>query len=146
MSAGQQDTYSPETYQLIAVAKRSVLKYKHQYITPEHMLLSLLELNSANVQKVLTASKATPDQIRLLMKAHLRDGETIQEESQIKFSERAKRVIEAAKLTAHAAGGTQVAPEHILLGLTVVTNTVCGAVLRAVGVNDQSVKSVLNLK
>ena len=140
-----QDTYSTETYQLMALAKRSVLKYKHPYITPEHMLLSILELNSVPLQKVLAASQATPEQIRQLMKAHLRDGDTVQEESQIKFSERAKRVIEASKQEARRAGVAQVAPEHFLLGLTKVTNTVCGAVLRAVRINDKSVCQTLGL-
>jgi len=139
----KQDTYTPETYQLIALAKRSVLKYKHAYITPEHMLLAILELNTQAVQKVLTASKATPDQIRQLLKAHLRDGETVQEESQVKFSERAKRVIEAGKQEAQKARSTQVAPEHLLVGLTQVTNTVCGAVLRAININEQSVRKAL---
>jgi len=140
---GQPDTYAPETYQLIALAKQSVLKYKHIYITPEHMLLAILELNTLAVQKVLTASKATPDQIRQLLKAHLRDGETVQEESQVKFSERAKRVIEAGKLEAQRARSTQVAPEHLLVGLTQVTNTVCGAVLRAASINEQSIQMAL---
>ena len=92
----------------------------------------------------LDASKATADQIRVLMKAHLRDGDVHISEEQVKFSERAKRVVEAAKQEAFR-GQNQVSPEHLLLGLTRVTNTVCSAVLRAVNITDESIRATLGI-
>jgi len=142
-SQATQDKFSPDTYTVIGLAKKSVLEYKHQYITPEHILLGLVACDSKRVGEIFAQAKATPDQMRALLAHHLRKGDSTLQESELTFSERAKRVIEAAKAEAVRAGTPQVGPEHLLIGLTSVTNTVCGAVLRAVGITTESVRKSL---
>lgn len=139
----QEETFAPDTYSVIGLAKKSVVEYKHQYITPEHILLGMIAGDFPGVQKILANSKATPDQIRALLKSHLRPGDAGVPENDLTFSERAKRVIETGSKEAMRAGKGQVQPEHLMLGLTLVTNTVCGAVLRAVGITPESVGKTL---
>lgn len=141
-AAETQDKYAPGTYTVIGLAKKSVVQFKHQYITPEHILLGMLASNDPGVLQVLSKASATPEQIRSLMLHHLRPGDKqVIAEEQLTFSERAKRVVEAAKQEAVRAQSPQVLPQHLIVGMTVVTNTVCGAVLRAVGINTENARS-----
>jgi ATP-dependent Clp protease ATP-binding subunit ClpA len=137
------DRFSEATRQAIARAKQSAIDFKHTHVTPEHMLLGLLTENPSGVARVLERAQATPDQIRQLVLHHLRADEEGIPEHLIAFSERGKRVLEAARQEAQRARSAHVQPEHLLAGLTAVTNTVCGAVLRAVGITTESVRAVV---
>ena len=143
-SAEAQDTYAPGTYTVIGLAKKSVVEFKHQYITPEHMLLGMIASNDPGVLQALSKANATPEQIRSLLLHHMRPGDrTLVKEEQLTFSERAKHFIETAKQEAQRSKSAQVSPQHLLVGLTLVTNTVCGAVLRAVGINTDNARGTL---
>jgi ATP-dependent Clp protease ATP-binding subunit ClpA len=138
------DRFTPETRNVIATAKRSVMEYRHTHITPEHILMGILSEKNAVVEAAFRAANATPDQIRELVKHHQRPGdEEAIPEHLVTFSERAKRVIEAARTEAQRARVSQIGPEHLLLGLTMVPNTVCGAVLRAVELTTEKVREAL---
>jgi ATP-dependent Clp protease ATP-binding subunit ClpA len=136
------ERFSEATRQAIARAKQSAIEFKHTHVTPEHMLLGLLAENPSGVARVLERAQATSDQIRQLVLHHLRPDEEGIPEHLIAFSERGKRVLEAARKEALRARAPHVMPEHLLVGLTEVTNTVCGAVLRAVGITTEAARAV----
>lgn len=137
------DRFKPATRDVITRAKASVLKYKHAYITPEHILLGLLDAGGESVVAAFNCANASQDQIRVLLERHLRAGDFTIAEDQLGFSERAKRVVETAREESARAKSEQIGPEHLLLGLLQVQNTVAGAVLRAVDLNDANVRAVL---
>ena len=139
-----QDRFTPASRTTIAAAKQWVTKFKHTHITPEHILLGLLQEKDSQVVTGLSTAKASVNQIQDLIMNHLRDGAQVVPDHLLTFSERAKRVIETAKEEAVRAKAPQIGPEHILLGLTRVPNTVCGAVLRAVDCHTDSVRAALN--
>src|SRR4051794_39814478 len=109
---GRMDRYTPATRDVIEHAKKSVAHYRHSHITPEHIFFGLMELNDAALAKGLKNSKATPKQLRELVEKHLRAGEYDIPEDELTFSERAKRVIEAAREESVRAQAKQIAPEH----------------------------------
>jgi ATP-dependent Clp protease ATP-binding subunit ClpC len=125
------------------LAKASSIEFKHTHITPEHLLLGLLKQQGGDLARAFKLAKASPDQIRELILHHLRPGDEAIPEHLISFSERAKRVIESARQEAKRLRASEVAPEHLLLGLTLVPNTVSGAVLRAVGLTTEAVRDLL---
>jgi ATP-dependent Clp protease ATP-binding subunit ClpC len=131
------------TRDVIQLAKASSIEFKHTHITPEHMLLGLLKQQGGDLARAFKLAKASPDQIRELILHHLRPGDEAIPEHLISFSERAKRVIESARQEAKRFRAPQLAPEHLLLGLTLVPNTVSGAVLRAVGLTTEAVREAL---
>lgn len=137
------DHFAPATREALDQAKRLVTELKHTHITPEHMLLALLASHGGGVAMVLQQGSASGEQIRELVMHHLRPGAEVIPEHLITFSERGKRVLEAARQEAQRLRASQAAPEHLLAGLTLVPNTVCGAVLRAVGITTQAVRSVI---
>jgi ATP-dependent Clp protease ATP-binding subunit ClpC len=141
--SGTQDRFTPTTRDTIERARQSVLKYKHTHITPEHILLGLLTITDPVLLKGVALGKAKPDQIRILVEHHLRIGETVVPEDQLGFSERAKRVIEAAKEESVRGQQQQIAPEHLLLGLIQVRNTVASAVLAAIDLNVDLVREAV---
>jgi ATP-dependent Clp protease ATP-binding subunit ClpC len=137
------DRFPETTRAAIQLAKASSIEFKHTHITPEHMLLGLLKSPNDELAKAFGVAKATPDQIRELILHHIRSGDDAIPEHLISFSERAKRVIESARQESQRLRAPEVAPEHLLLGLTLVPNTVSGAVLRAVGLTTESVRESL---
>jgi len=137
------DRFAPETRSAISRAKALVVEFKHTHITPEMILLGLLQAEDPELQKGWQAAKASPEQIRKLVLQHLRPGETPIPERLVSFSERAKRVIETAREEAVRTKAPRIGPEHLLLGLTRVTNTVCSAVLRAVDLDTETVRAAL---
>ncbi|MCZ7648523.1 MAG: hypothetical protein M5U26_25235 [Planctomycetota bacterium] len=139
------DRFTPATRNAIALAKERVVEYKHTHITPEHILLGLLTDGDEKVVAALTKAKASAEQVRALVTHHMRPGDEGIPEHLITFSERAKRVIETAKEEAQRARAAQIGPEHLLLGLTRVPNTVCGAVLRAVDLTTEVVLEALGV-
>lgn len=142
MPDSPKDRFKPATRDVITRAKASVAEYKHAYITPEHILLGLLEAGGEPIHKALKTSSATVEQVRVLLQRHLRAGDFKIPEDQLGFSERAKRVVETAREESLRAKSDQIGPEHLLLGLLLVQNTVAGAVLRAVDLNDTKVREV----
>jgi len=143
-AAAGKDRFTQSTRDAVQMAKQSSLEFKHTHITPEHLLLGLLKQSDSGVNKAVSHAKASPEQIRELVLHHLRADDEGIPEHLITFSERGKRVIESARHEAQRLRAAQLAPEHLLLGLTLVPNTVCGAVLRAVGLTTESVREALN--
>lgn len=137
------DRFKPATRDVVARAKASVTRYKHAYITPEHLFLGILDVGGEPVLTGLRQASATPEQLRELLERHLRPGDFSIPEDQLGFSERAKRVVETAREESARAKADQIGPEHLLLGLLQVQNTVAGAVLRAADLNDEKVRAVL---
>ncbi len=137
------DRFTPATRQVIEQAKASVLKYKHTHITPEHMLLALVQMNDTVLAKGFQIANATPAQIKILVEHHLRVGDLQLTDEQLTFSERAKRVIEAAKDESVRAQKPQIGPEHLLLGLARTRNTVAGAVLAAVDLKEDELRTAI---
>lgn len=140
------DQFLETTRDAIQLAKASSIEFKHTHITPEHLLLGLLKQQGGEVERIFERAQASPAQIRELILHHLRPGDDSIPEHLIGFSERAKRVIEAAKQEAQRLRAPQLAPEHLLLGLTLIPNTVSGAVLRAVGLTSEIVRAALEAK
>lgn len=143
MPEAPKDRFKPATREVITRAKASVTRFKHAYITPEHILLGLLDAGGESVAAAFKCANATQDQIRVLLERHLRNGDFSIVEDQLGFSERAKRVVETAREESARTKSEQIGPEHLLLGLLQVQNTVAGAVLRAVDLNDAKVREVL---
>jgi len=143
-AAAGKDRFTQSTRDAVQMAKQSSLEFKHTHITPEHILLGLLKQSDVGVNKAVSHAKASPEQIRELVLHHLRADDKGISEHLMTFSERGKRVIELARHEAQRLRADQLAPEHLLLGLTLVPNTVCGAVLRAVGLTTESVREALD--
>jgi len=131
------DRFSEQTKQVLEQAKRLVVEFKHTHISAEHIMLALLASGAPAVEATLNRGRASKTQIDELIRHHLRPGEEPIPERLITFGERAKRVLEAAKVEAQRVRAPQVGPEHLIVGLTQVPNTVCGAVLRAVGISTE---------
>lgn len=137
------DRFTDATRNCITTAKKLVMEYKHSHITPEHIFLGLLQDQTPLLLTALSKAKAKPDQMKQLVLHHLKPTDNAVPEEWITFSERAKRVIETAKEEAQRVRATQIGPEHLLLGLTRVNNTIAGAVLRAVQLDTESVRKAI---
>lgn len=132
---------SPATEAALAAARKLCRHYRHAYITPEHILLGLLEAGGPDAMRIVKRSKATPAQMKKLVEHHLRAGDNDVLEERLNFSERAKRVLEAARVESVKQQAEQIEPRHVLHGLGKVPNTVAAAVLGAVDLKGDDIFS-----
>lgn len=132
---------SAETTAVLALARKLSRHYRHAYITPEHLLLAVIDAGGTEAQKIIKRGKATPAQMRKLVEHHLREGENDVPEEQLTYSERAKRVIEAARQERAKQQSPYLEPRHILQGLGKVQNSVAAAVLGAVDLKGDDIFS-----
>ena len=130
------DLFNAEASSAVLKATEYARKYKHSHISPEHLLLGILESAGEETQKVIRRGRATSQQMIELVKHHLRIGELEIPDGQLNFSERGKRVIEAARQECTRTQSEKVEPKHILFGLSKVPNTVAAAVLGAVDLKE----------
>jgi len=126
------DHFNLEAAAAIKKATAYARQYKHSHISPEHLLLGILDSAGPETQTVLRRGRASAQQMTELVKHHLRIGENEIPDGELNFGERSKRVIEAARLECARVTAEKVEPKHILYGLSKVTNTVAAAVLGAV--------------
>ncbi|HLX59740.1 MAG TPA: Clp protease N-terminal domain-containing protein [Planctomycetota bacterium] len=131
------DQFSPEGAAVIERARASAKKYRHSHISPEHLLLGIVEAGGDTALKIIKRGRATPAQIAELVRHHLREGEYDIPADQLGFSERGKRVLDAARQECARLQAPKVEPRHILLGLSKVPNTVAAAVLGAVDLKGE---------
>jgi ATP-dependent Clp protease ATP-binding subunit ClpA len=87
--------------------------------------------------------KVDAPKIKLLVERHLRPGPYSLPADELTFSERAKSVIETAREECVRAEHPQISPEHLLLGLLRIRNTVASAVLLAVDMDENVIRATI---
>ena len=135
------DNYSEESIAVLAQARQLSKHYRHAYITPEHVLLGILEKGGDDALKIVKRGKATTAQMTKLVEHHLREGENDIPLHVLNYSERAKRVLDAARAESARQNAPAIAPRHLLAGLSKVPNTVAAAVLGAVDLKGDDIFS-----
>jgi ATP-dependent Clp protease ATP-binding subunit ClpA len=131
------DSFSQDGVAVIESAKAHAHKYHHSHISPEHMLLGVVEAGGPEALKIIKRGRATPDQVVQLVRHHLREGEHDIPADKLTFSERGKRVLEAARQASARAKAPKVDARHILLGLSTIPHTVAAAVLGAIDLKGE---------
>ena len=103
------EAYSEQSLTVLAQARQLSKHYRHAYITPEHVLLGILEKGGDEALRIVKRGKASPAQMIKLVERHLREGENDIPLHTLNFSERGKRVLEAARVESEPQTGS---PHH----------------------------------
>lgn len=139
---------------VISNAKRIAKKYKHPLITPDHLLLGLLQISGSQAETVLTALRVNPMQLKnrveAIIKLAAKEGDCAYDEvghteRGAKFSAAAWDIINEANAEADAHGLDFVDPRLLVLGLLRQADNSAAELLRQYGLTADNFRAKADL-
>ena len=112
------NNFTPRAQQVINLARREAVRFHHNYIGAEHILLGLLKLSQGPIVPILShAGVNIPATIELIERALPAGNATNSGEGTLPYTQRVKRILEIAADEAQSLNHAYVGTEHILLAI-----------------------------
>ena len=141
VSAPSPNAYNAEAREVLELGGKEALGFHHDFIGTEHLLLGLLELETAILPGVLQRIGVDHKIVRQEIEKIVGFGPPQQTASTLPYTPRVKKALELAGKEARAQNRMGVSAEHIFLGLMLEGGGVAALVLRNLGVNAAMIRS-----
>ncbi len=132
------ERFTQRARRVLSLAHEEAERLRQPYINTEHILMGLILEEGGVAGKALRDLGLEPDRVREVIE-HL-SGYGLQESGIIELSTGAQQVLENAIEDARALGNPIIGTEHLLLGLTRVTDGAALEVLKKLGVTPEQVR------
>ncbi|MGE4286120.1 MAG: ATP-dependent Clp protease ATP-binding subunit [Phycisphaerae bacterium] len=140
------ERFTDRARKVIALANQEALRFNHESLGTEHILLGLAKEGSGVGANVLKNLGVDVNRIRIEVEKYVKSGPNTIEPGKLPQTPKAKRVIESAIEEARNLNHNYVGTEHLLLGLLRVTDGVAAQILMNFGLKLEAVRDeVLNL-
>lgn len=136
--------FTDRAHKIMQVANKEARRLRHEYIGTEHLLLSLVELESGVAANVLKNLDIDRGKIRVDVDKLVQSGSEKIRWGILPQTRRAKKVIEHAMEEARNLNHTYVGSEHILLGLMRKQEDVAAQVLNRLGATLERTRSEIS--
>jgi ATP-dependent Clp protease ATP-binding subunit ClpA len=137
---GPFDRFNDRAKRVLALAQDEAIRFNHNYIGPEHLLLGLIREGEGVAARVLDQLGVQLSKVRMQVEFLIGRGGSGATPSTITLHPRTKKVIELAIDEAKKLGHSHVGTEHLLLGLVRETGTVASQALESLGVSLEKVR------
>ena len=114
---GPFDRFNDRAKRVLALAQDEAIRFNHNYIGTEHLLLGLVREGEGVAARVLDSLGVELSKVRTAVEFIIGRGDSTTSPSEITLSPRTKKVIELAIDEARKLGHCHVGTEHLLLGL-----------------------------
>jgi len=129
---------------ILEIAKREAIKYGHNKVEPEHILLAMIEEGQGMGIEILRYLGIDPERVKFEIEKYIKIGVSLAMVGDIPLSNETKRVIGLFAVNeAQILGHTYIGSEHFLLGLLRDTESLPGKILERFGANIQLVRKCL---
>jgi len=125
---------------VLALAQDEAIRFNHNYIGTEHLLLGLVREGEGVAARVLDSLGVELSKVRTAVEFIIGRGDSTTSPSEITLSPRTKKVIELAIDEARKLGHSHVGTEHLLLGLVREGEGIASGVLESLGVSLEKVR------
>ena len=129
--------FTKRAEQALELASKLASEFGHNYIGTEHILYGLTKEGTGVASQVLLGQEITPEKIEEEIETLIGKGEVIEDESNIGFTPRSKRVIENAFIEARKLGSEFIGTEHLLIGIMREGDSVAVRIMMDLKVNPQ---------
>ena len=136
---GPFDRFDDRAKRVLALAQDEAIRFNHNYIGPEHLLLGLVREGEGVAGRVLNRLGIDLSNVRHEVESAIGRGESASP-SEITLIPRAKKVIELAIDEARRLGHSHVGTEHLLLGLVRDDTSMACEILRSQGVPLEKIR------
>jgi ATP-dependent Clp protease ATP-binding subunit ClpA len=137
---GPFDRFTDSAKRVLALAQDEAMRFRHNYIGTEHLLLGLIREQEGVAARALQALGAELVKARTAVGFIIGEGEAVTTPSDITLSPRTKKVIELAIDEARKLGHGRVGTEHLLLGLAREGEGIASGVLESLGITMDKVR------
>jgi ATP-dependent Clp protease ATP-binding subunit ClpC len=127
--------YTPRAQQILALARKELIRLHHTVLEPEHFLWGMLALNQGVAVNVLHRMGIDFAALRQALEKAAPPGEVEPIVGNVPYSPRAKQVLTLATEEAKKLGHSYVGTEHVLTALIVEGTSQAAAVLKECGVD-----------
>src|SRR5213594_3006677 len=137
---GPFDRFNDRAKRVLALAQDEAIRFNHNYIGTEHLLLGLVREGEGVAARALDAMGIELSKVRRAVEFIIGRGDSTTSPSEITLSPRTKKVIELAIDEARKLGHSHVGTEHLLLGLVREGEGIVSGVLESLGVSLEKVR------
>ena len=137
---GPFDRFNDRAKRVLALAQDEAIRFNHNYIGVEHLLLGLVREGEGVAARVLDSLGIDLSRARSSVEVMIGRGKETTSPSEITLSPRTKKVIELAVDESRKLGHSHVGTEHLLLGIVREGQSVGAGVLESMGVNLEQVR------
>src|SRR6266511_4714634 len=138
---GPFDRFNDRAKRTLALAQDEAIRFNHNYIGVEHLLLGLIREGEGVAARVLDSLGVDLSKARTNVEFIIGRGDSTTAPSEITLSPRTKKVIELAIDEARKLGHSHVGTEHLLLGLVREGEGIASGVLESLGVTLERVRN-----
>jgi len=132
---GPFDRFDNSAKRILALAQDEAIRFNHNYIGTEHLLLGLLREGEGIAARALNALGVEISQARTAVEFIIGRGEAAAAPSDITLSPRTKKIIELSIDEARQLGHERVGSGHLLLGLIREGDGIGSGVLESLGID-----------
>ncbi|MDD9994703.1 MAG: NDP-hexose 4-ketoreductase, partial [Dehalococcoidia bacterium] len=134
------DKFTERARRVLTLAQEEALRFNHNYIGTEHLLLGLVREGEGVAAKVLSNMGVELNKVRSAVEFIIGRGDRAVM-GDIGLTPRAKKVIELAVDEARRLGHHYIGTEHLLLGLVREGEGIAAGVLESLGVSLDKVRA-----
>ncbi len=134
------DRFTDRAKKVMSFARQEAMKFNHEYIGTEHILLGLVQEGSGVAANVLKNMTIDLDKIRHEVEKIVKTGPSMVTMGQLPFTPRAKKVLELSLEEASQLSHNYIGTEHLLLGLIRENEGIAAQVLMNLGVKLDEVR------
>ena len=127
------DRFTERARRTMSLARQEALRFNHDYIGTEHLLLGLLAEGSGVAAQALTNLRIDLSEVRAEVEKIVRPGTRPVSLAQLPFTPRAKKVLELSLEEAQSLQHSYIGTEHLLLGLLREKDSIAARVLVRLG-------------
>ena len=137
---GPFDRFNDRAKRVLALAQDEAIRFNHNYIGTEHLLLGLVREREGVAARALDSLGVELSKVRSSVEFIIGRGDSATTPTEITLSPRTKKIIELAIDEARKLGHSHVGTEHLLLGLVREGEGVAARVLTSLGVTLENVR------
>lgn len=137
---GPFDRFNDRAKRVLALAQDEAIRFNHNYIGTEHLLLGLVREGEGVAARVLDTLGVKLSKVRLAVELTIGRGDSTKSPSEITLTPQMKKVVELAINEARKLGHSHVGTEHLLLGIARENESPAAKVLASFGVSLETVR------
>ena len=134
------DRFTDRAKKVMSFARQEAMKFNHEYIGTEHILLGLVQEGSGAAANVLKNMSIDLEKIRHEVEKIVKTGPSMVTMGQLPFTPRAKKVLELSLEEASQLSHNYIGTEHLLLGLIRENEGIAAQVLMNLSVKLDEVR------
>ncbi|HXT10196.1 MAG TPA: Clp protease N-terminal domain-containing protein [Candidatus Angelobacter sp.] len=133
--------WAPGVWQTFTVAQAEAVRFRHDFIGTEHLLLGLLQVEGSSVRKVLSRTGVSAESVRAEIEKFMGSGAFgLAGGGEPRCTPRAQKAFQLATREAQICHTQRADTEHLFLGLIREGSGIAARVLSALGVDVQTAR------